>query len=356
MLNNELDLVVQLNKKAIQYNSMSIFLSMAGSGNPWEYFRPSSKLTLRALHDGHSLELIQEILQMTAEDLEEKLNLLVEASLVRKDEGVYYPTFFIADKDESYRTFMYAKEVGKLLAGEIKASWDEIEKEFSKLVISQNYSIKDLGFVLVGSKILDIGFLESLVKDKTLLVSAPNRPSPNHPDAQYYFFMIEGDVDYLGKYGEESMDLPWENWHFVTFGKNIIDGKSNEPRNKIEEKCDELRKNNILTSPEELAAILDVPILSKDDSLAWRNFAMKIANRLLSVVKEMEKKLLAFYNQLKASKYTNNSLGEFMCWLMHVVYAWAIDFLIEDEILYMPTNKFSTLVIYAIDPQGLLVE
>jgi hypothetical protein len=233
--------------------------------------------------------------------------------------------------------------------------WKNINNEYAKLSISQKYSIDDLSLTLIGSKLLDIALLEAFVKDKALLKPAPKRPSPKRPDAQYYFYMIEGPVEYHGQYGEDSKDLPWENWTFFTFGKNIIEGKYNEPRGKLEEKCSKLLEKDDLTNPDELATLLDVPIISKEDSLVWRKLCNKIANKILMKVKEKEEKILSFYNTLDTSKYTHNSLGEFICWYIHLAYSWAIDFLVEEKIIKMPPEKYDALIIYMEGAQGLLV-
>jgi len=338
------------------YANSNIFLSMAGSGNPWDYFKPSSKLTLRALHDGYSLAEIQKLFHVTKEELLEKINLLMDVNLLRKENQKYYPTFLIVSEEETKKTYNHAKEIGRIIADELVKNWETIKEDFAKLNISRKYSIKDLSLVLVGSKILDIGLLEALVKDRTLLMPAPNRPSPKRPDAQYYFYMIDGKKEHLGKYGEDETDLKWKNWTFVTFGQNIVNDKHNEPREKLEEKCSEILKHQLLEKPEDLAIKLNVPILSREDSLAWKETTKKVANCLLLKLKEKEEELLQFYSNLKVSSYTNNNLGEFICWYIHVAYAWAIDFLVEEKIIYMPDEKFGSLIIYTEGPQGLLVK
>jgi len=338
------------------YANSNVFLSMAGSGNPWDYFKPSSKLTLRALHDGYSLAEIQKLFQVSKEELLEKINLLMDANLLRKENQKYYPTFLIVNEEETKKTYNHAKEIGRIIADELVKNWEKIKEDFAKLNISRKYSIKDLSLVLVGSKILDIGLLEALVKDRTLLMPAPNRPSLKIPDAKYYFYMIDGKTEHLGKYGEDETDLKWENWTFVTFGQNIVNDKHNEPREKLEEKCSEILKHQLLEKPEDLALKLNVPILSQEDSLAWKETTKKIANCLLLKLKEKEDELLQFYSNLKVSSYTNNNLGEFICWYIHIAYAWAINFLVEEKIIYMPDEKFGSLIIYTEGPQGLLVK
>lgn len=338
------------------YANSNIILSMAGSGNPWDYIKPSSKLILRALHDGYSTEEIQELFQISEEELFKSINLLIDANLVRKENKKYHPTFLIVDEEETKKTFHHAEKIGRVIADELTNSLGELKNEFSKLETSREHVLDDLSLVLIGSKILDIGLLEAMIKDRALLGPAPKRPSPERPEAQYYFFMIDGKPEHLGKYGENSKDLPWEDWTFVTFGQNRIEDKGNIPREKLEERCDDLLEKRRPEKPEDLAEELDVPILSREDSLAWRETAKKVANRIMLKVKEKEKEVLQFYESLKVNRYANNTLGEFMCWYIHVAYAWAIDFLVEERTILMPSTKFGSLIIYVEGPQGLLAK
>jgi len=354
--NNDVEVGVTMEKVPEIYANSKIILSMAGSGNPWDYFKPSSKLTLRALHDGYSLVEIQRLFQVSEEELWERISLLIDANLVKKENEEYYPTFLIVDEEETKKTFHHAEKIGRIIADELSYGLEELKTEFSKLEISKEHAIDDLSLVLIGSKILDIGLLEVLVKDRTLLRPAPKRPSPERPDAQYYFFMIDGQPEHLGKYGEDSKDLPWENWTFVTFGQNIVKNRNNVPREKLEERCNEVLKKQKLEKPEDLAEELNVLILSREDSLAWRKTAKKVANQIFLKIKEKEKELLQFYNSLKVSRYSNNSLGEFMCWYIHIAYACAIDFLVEEKAIFIPDEKFGSLIIYTEGPQGLLAK
>jgi len=338
------------------YAKSKIYLSLAGSGNPWDYFKPSSRFTLRALHDGYTVSEIQKLLHISEEELIEKINLLIDAHLLRKEEENYYPTFLIVNEIEAEKTYQHAKIFGRIIADELIKNWKELMDDFVNLEASQKFTIDKLSLVLIGSKLLDIGLLEALVKDGTLLITAPTRPSPDRPDAKYYFYMVEGKTEYLGKYGENETDLPWKNWTFVTFGQNIVNNEHNKPREKLEEKCSELLKQQQLNKPEDLAFELNIPILSKNDSLSWKETTKKIAKRILLKIKEQKEELLQFYNSLKASQYTSNTLGEFVCWYIHIAYAWAIDFLIEDKKIYMPNEKFDSLIFYTQGPQGLLVK
>jgi hypothetical protein len=166
--------------------------------------------------------------------------------------------------------------------------------------------------------------------------------------------MIDGKPEHLGRYGEDSIDLPWEKWTFVTFGQNIVGDTGNIPREQLEARCNEALKKKEVENPKELAEALNVPLLSREDSLAWRKTSMAVADQILIRVKKRERELTQFYRNLRASRYASNSLGEFVCWYIHIAYAWAIDFLVEEGIISMPDGKFGSLIIYAEAPEGLL--
>jgi len=119
------------------YSKSNLILSMAGSGNPWDYFKPSCKLTLRALHDGYSLVEIQRLFQVSEKELWEKINPLIDANLVKKEDEKYYPTFLIVDEEETKKTFHHTEKIGRIIADELSNSLEELEKEFSKRARAQ---------------------------------------------------------------------------------------------------------------------------------------------------------------------------------------------------------------------------
>jgi hypothetical protein len=225
---------------------------------------------------------------------------------------------------------------------------------FSQLSFSKSYSLKEQGFMFVGARILDIGMLGALVRDKSLLEIAPSRPSPKSPDGRYYFWMVEGEPEHLGKYGQDDTDLSWANWHFLNFGQTILDGMINQKRKIFEYKSANIIKSTPAESPDSLAKILNVPFLSKEDSNIWTKVSRQVSNRLLKVLIEKSHEFKNFYDTLKTSKYANNSFGEFFCWYYHLVYAWVIDELHERGAIIIPPERFSGIIMYREGPEGLL--
>lgn len=281
---------------------------------------------------------------------------MVETILAKKEnQNNCIPTFFIAGRSETEIIYQHSKGTGNILAEVLLSKWDDIEKIYSKLSISQIYPLKNQAFMLIGSRIFDIGLLGALSEDKTLLEPAPKRSSPEKPNARYYFWMVEGNLEHLGKYGQEAITLPWPNWYFLTFGQSWIQKDRNKVRDTFEKKCVEMINSGLLKSPESLAENLEVPFLNKDDSFLWGDLTNQLSKELLKTVKGQKDSFKEFYNTLKASTYASNSFGEFFCWYIHLAYVWAIDNLIERDLIIIPSKYFSSIIMYREGQEGLLV-
>jgi hypothetical protein len=336
------------------YEKKKLYLSMAGSGGPWKALTKERRSLLRALHDGLSLERLADIFGMSTEEILFEIKSMQKASLVKEENGRYIPTFFIASSSETQKVYSHSKSTGKMLAETLFSQWDELERSYSKLSISSSHPFKEQAFMLVGSRLLDIGLLGALSHDKSLLTPSPSRPSPGRPDSRYYFWMVEGELEHLGKYGQSDIPLPQENWYFLTFGQSWICGKRNEARKAIEEKYEEIMKSNRAENPESIAKDLNTPLLTKKDSLIWRDVTEQISDSLLNKLKAQSTELRQFFRNLKASQYAHNSFGEFFCWYIHLAYNWAIDTLIEKRVMNLPPERFSAIILYREGEEGVL--
>ncbi|NPD88733.1 MAG: hypothetical protein HGN29_08405 [Asgard group archaeon] len=336
------------------YEKKKIHFSMAGRGDPWSHLTITRKNILLALHEKHNVEELESIFGLSKKELLDEIQPLEEASLVKRENNFYIPQFFIANLEETQIIYEHSRKIGEILAESLISKWKEIEASYKKLEISQDSSLKEQAFMLIGSRILDIGLLGALVKDGSLLDSAPLRPSPNRPDAKYYFWMIEGELVHLGKYGQEEIKLPWSDWYLLNFGQSWINNKRNEKRDSREEKCKEIIESNKAKNPGMLAKLLEVPYLNEKDSQIWGETADKFSNILLKKYKESEEDLVSFYQSLGSSKYTHNSLGEFICWYVHLAYVWAIDLLVEEKLIKIPPEYYSELIIQRKEPDGFL--
>ncbi len=336
------------------YKDKKIWCSMAGSGDPWSALTRPRRPILLAMHDGLNLDRLAEVFNMSVEQMISEIKPLQESTLVKVVNNRYTPDFFIANISETKKVYSHSKSIGKILAEALLKEWDKLERSFSELSSSSSYSLKEQGFMFVGARILDLGVLGALVRDKTLLTIVPSRPSPKRPDGQYYFWMVEGEPEHLGKYGQDDTDLPWAHWHLLNFGQSIINGKRNLKRRIFQYKSTEIIKSNRSESPELLAKKLNVPFLNKEDSKSWKKVSRLISSKLLKILKDKSSDFKKFYNTLKASKYTNNSFGEFFCWYYHLAYAWAIDALHERGAIIIPPERYSGIVMYREGPEGLL--
>lgn len=323
------------------YNSERLHLSLAGSGNPWVVITPLRKGLLRALHDRASLTDIKTKFGLSSDDVKKELTPLIDVNLVIKRGEKYLPTFLIADASETRRVTNHAKTIGRSLAEPLIKFWPKIETAYLKLSLSSKYSLHDLGFMLVGGQILDIGLLDALTRDGTLITPAPSRPSPDKPKARYYFWMIEGDLRDLGRYGMDETDLPWSNWYFITFGQNVINGTRNTDRDAIEEACSNLVKTNVVATPESLAKRLKVPVFRREDTSIWSKVTKECTGDLVKVYLEYDQILRQLFSTLQASIYAPPSFAEFFCWYDHVAYAWAINELETNDLISIPTQRFT---------------
>ena len=341
-------------KETNVYKEKIIYCSMAGSGDPWSAITKLRRQILLALHDGLNMEKLTKVFGLSFEKIVAELKPLQESNLVKVVHNRYSPDFFISDRSETKKVYSHSKTTGKILAEVLLTEWAKIEQSYSQLSFSKSYSLKEQGFMFVGARILDIGVLGALVRDKSLLEMAPSRPSPKRPDGRYYFWMVEGKPEHLGRYGQDDTDLSWENWHLLNFGQTIIDGLINLKRKTFESKSNNIIKSKLAESPESLATMLSVPFLSKEDSNIWDKVSRQVSNKLLKVLRKKSHEFKKFYNTLKTSKYANNSFGEFFCWYYHLAYAWAIDKLHEEGAIIIPAERYSGIVMYREGPEGLL--
>jgi len=350
---NLLLISVQAQKSNI-YTDKKIFPTMAGSGDPWSALTKKRLQIMIAMHHGLNITQLAEVFNTSENQMIDEIKPLIESSLVKVENNNYFPDVLIADQNEAEKVYLFTKNIGTELAEALIADWSILENSFLDLSISRSYTLKDQGFMLVGSRILDLGVLGVLVRDKSLLLPAPYRPSPKQPDGRYYFWIVEGDFVYLGKYGQDDTDLKWTNWHILNFGQGNINGKWNKKRNEFEKKIQVTIELDTLDTPEKLAEKLEIPFLNKDDSKIWEKISAETSRKLFEILKNNEIEIRSFYGSLRTSEYSNNSFGEFFCWFYHLVYAWAIDDLIEKEIIIIPSERYSGIVIYREGEEGLL--
>ena len=343
------------NKEKNSYLKRKFYLSLAGSGNPWGAVNRENKYILLALHEGFSIEKIAAIYNLSVKDIKTQIKLLVNVSLLKQNNNTYTPTFFISDLKETNEIYLEAKKTGKVLVKAILSQWDKIKKTYSSLSLSTDYSFQNQAFLLVGSRILDLGLLGAMVRDGTFLSTAPLRPSPKRPQARYYFWGIEGDLKHLGKYGQSDWRLPKENWYFETFGNSYIKGKYNQFRENQENKIKKVLKDNKIKNPEEIARLIKVPLLNERDSKLWAKLVEEVSKSLVSELKTQESTIKELFSSQKAGQYAHNSYREFMCWYIHLSYSWAIDILCDMDYLRLPGEHFSAIVLYKEGLEGLLL-
>lgn len=327
-------------------NLQRLHAIMAGNGNPYGVLTPTRKRLLRALHDNVAISEIATTLGMTASDIQDELTPLITAHLVMRHGEHYQPAFFIASATETQRVTEHAHDTGRMLANRLLAQWDEIESTYQQLVISRDWAFSDLAFLLVGDRILDIGLLDAFARDGKLMQPAPARPSPDSPKARYYFWMIEGAEDQLGRYGQRATPLPWENWYLLTFGQYRLNGRSNQAREALESKAHDALEENQVNHLRTLAELLNIPAFDQEDTHRWSKYVQSSADDLMRIYRNRGGSMRQLYTTLHASRYAPYGFSEFFCWYDHVAYAHALDVLASANVLSIPEQRFIAALWY----------
>jgi hypothetical protein len=328
-------------KKSNIISEKPINVSMAGYGDPGESFSGKRNGITMALHNGFSIEDIAVAFNMTEQQIKDEINPLIEINLIINKGEKYIPDFFVANQDEAERILLFSKTIGVQLADTLIKEWEIIENTFSKLSFSNSYTLKEQGFMFVGSRILDMGVLEALNNDKSLLLPAPIRPSPLDPNWKYYFWMIEGDnILFSGRYGQENYNLRFKNWRLLNFGQY-----SNERYSYLDKILGTFVSDTI-NNTEALAKISGIPYINKEDTKTWEAFSSYIASKMLVVLKEKDEDVKKVYKTLNNNKDSDKAYYDFYSWYYHLVYAWAIDELIAREKITIPEVRHSSIIMY----------
>lgn len=336
------------------YEKMPLRPSLAGSGDPWSALTRRRLQMLRALQDDLSLEQLAETFGLSVQEVVAELEPLQQASLIRRRGDRYAATFLIANGDETTRVRACAASLGVALADILQSHWGELRAAYQELSIADTHPFEEQALMMVGSRILDIGLLTALVRDGSLLVSAPHRPGPDTPDAHYYFWVVEGDLADLGKYGQNDTTLPAADWHLLTFGQNIVGGEYNPARAALEQRFEAAVAAGRGDDPAALAKELGIPFLSEEDSAAWAEVVEDTSQLLLAAVAARSADIKQLFHSLRSASNAPESLGELVCWYIHLAYAEAIDDLHRRGLMTMPVDRAGAVILYRKGPEGLL--
>jgi len=342
---------------ASKYDGSRVHLSLAGSGDPWSALTKLRKRILRELHDQPDSTILADMLGMKPTELIAEIRPMMDASLVYEMNGLYHPSFLVTNEIETQTVYNHACTFSKNLADTIQADFDEIRDAYHELTISTSYDFDETALFLVGGRILDIKLLEKLSIGNRIMTPAPSRPSPARPDARYYFFMVEGDPLQLGGFGQDDSTMPWPSWHYITFGQNLIDGKANLDRKKMDMRYEEIISSGSTATPEEVGSNLGIPIMGPKDSTYWENTSEKYAERLCKCYEEHEASIKSLHGGLRAGTYAPHSEGEFFCWYAHIAYAHAIELLEERGFLHIPPTRFQAMILHrGREDEGMLID
>jgi hypothetical protein len=326
--------------------ALTLHAIMAGTGDPYAVLTPLRMGLLRGLHDGLAVPQLAERLGLTPDDTRHELAPVVAASLAVERDGGYRPAFWIADAEETHRIDAHARRSGRSLADALLTRWAEVEATYRELAIGRTWGLRELAFVLVGGRILDVGLLCVLAREGSLMPPAPARPGPGRPDARYYLWMIEGDPDHLGRYGQRRNALPWEGWALLTFGQYQLGEARNEARDALEAAARAVLAAGQAPTPWALAGTLGLPAVAPLDASRWAGLGRRLGAELLRIYRGREEGVRTLYAALRANTYLPNGFAEFFCWYDHLAYAHAIDALAAEGVLAIPASRFGAAIWY----------
>jgi hypothetical protein len=321
-------------------------VAMAGRGNPYKVLTPLRKEMLRAIHETYpdsTLSALQQ--QFQYDQLEAEVTPLLEASLLRERNGVYAPGFYIADAEETSRGIAHAREMGARLANQIMRDWVNLKPVIENLNLAP-WTFDDLAFFLIDNRVLDVGLLNALVRDGTLLPPAPSRPSPDFPGAHYYFWMVEGDSDALGAYGQRYTLLPWNRWLLLTYGRYQRRGVVISERIDLERRVKQFA--DTVASAKALGRAASLPVFNRQTVTAWETQIEPFTVRLAQIYRASESEIRALFKSSRASEYAPESFTDFFCWYDHLSYAHAIDALSAAGVLHVPAQGFTAAIWYEV--------
>jgi hypothetical protein len=313
---------------------------MAGRGNPYAVITPASKALLRALHDADDRS------DQFDNGLEPTLKLLESKSLIARDgRGRHRPSFFIADAREAVQVNAHAQAIGHALALEVERNWGALLGLYQTLKISKTIAFAETAFFLIGDHLLDLGLLDALARDATLMPGAPARPDPDWDDARYYCWMIEGDAALTGRYGQRYTDLPWAQWLLLTFGQYRVHGQPNTERTGLEQRTRDLAQTPGMT-PSGLGTAAGIPVFARADTLAWERGIRPFADGLVDIYLRHQNEVRTVYDACRASQYAPHSFGDFVCWYDHLAYSHAIGTLEARGLMPIPPDRFVAALWY----------
>lgn len=323
-----------------------IHFSLAGNGDPWASLTKLRVQILKGLNDGIGLKELAGCLDLNLEEMKAEIQPLRDVSLVWESNGELRPSFLMTDEEETCMVYNHASDFSVGLVDTLEEHYEDIRESYLNLDVSKEWDFREMEFLLVGGRIIDIKLLEKLTVDMRLMPHAPPRPSPERPDAHYYFWMVEGEKKQLGEYGLNDYDLPWSPLRYFSFAQNLIDGKPNSEREELDSRCFDLIEEGTVDSPDALGRELGIPIVNSSDSQKFAETSEKYAELLSMSYQEHERSIKVLHTSLKSGQYAPHSFGEFFCWYAHVAYSVAIDTLESRGILTVPPKRFQSAIWY----------
>lgn len=274
-------------------------LISSGDNIPDFPIREDSKdLLLLVLHGNIPLPEFKTKTGFSNAKIDMLLRFLEEKNFVRRVDGAYKPTIFIADAEDGRRLFEYALPISQQIVAEIKGSLPAVRKRFSRTEMSKSDDFGNWSFFILSDVLLDNWQIDGVEREFLKAAARPLRHGKN-----YYAAMQEssGKNEPFGLYGNQVGGIS-------IYGNNRIGVKAESTKN----------------------------IVSAADGAVLEKMAADFLPRLLGVLEKNRPYAEKVYAESGYAKEV--TFDEFYIWWYHFIYTRATDLMAEAGMLKVPAG------------------
>ncbi len=287
------------------------------------------------LHHEKSPEKIKKFLGITDSRYDVLINgLFGEGLIKRSNDGKFFPSFMIIDKDEAGDLEEIAKPIGDLIAEIIKDRINLIKKEYAGIATFRNIKFDTLSLFILSDVLLNKWQVEN-IEAKFLKSQRPARGGKH-----YYLSMQQ--IDSTSE--DEPFDVYYDNTAmFKTYAVGNYSSKRPDidslyNRYKDLEKYFEQLKPYALKLGENI-----IPVFEKDNSDKLYNISSVISEDLVALLEKNRRSLM---NHYLGSIYKDQiSFREYFVWVYQFIAKEATNKLIKDKLIHVPENLSQSYIL-----------
>ena len=277
--------------------------------------KDSLGIFLVTLHEQIAPEMFQKRAGWSDENLQEKIQFLIDRGWLIDDDKGLRPTVFIASDQQGKELFQYGRSLAEKIALSIEMTLPSIKEKFTLKGLTEDYDFDSMSFLILSNVLLDNW---QIMQMEAAYLKKENRPERH---GKFYYASIEENVNSgiepFGIYGNQYGKIN-DTTYLSIYGNNRI-VVNERLRN------DEEFKDSILTVALELTPAL-------------YNFFDEIAEDYRPVLLKLLNEQTDFSRKVyEESGYSNEiAYEEFFIWWYHFIYTDATNILAERKQLTIP--------------------